>query len=174
MYLKGLILLLLVLALVNCRSDCPLDEEPVMKATLQWYDTTTREYRDMSYYKRIYGLGGNGNVVVSDNYAYLPLSLRADSVTYIFEPIDGPNDTLILCYRRDFGPYETDENRCGYGADFSGGAYIYGSKELTSGLNDTRYGGVSRTTFEYGDAQYRGRIGNQWELRNIYEVDLYR
>ncbi|MDJ1470872.1 hypothetical protein [Xanthocytophaga flava] len=125
-------------------------------------------------FKRIYGLGGKGDVVMSDTVAYLPLSLHADSVTYIFEGIDGTIDTLVLCYNRNFGPYKGDENRCGYGADFSGDYVISGSNDTTHVVGDSRYYGASRTTFSYGYAEYRNNVSNWGPIQNIYAVTLYK
>ena len=88
----------------------------------------------------------------------LPLSLLADSVTYVFEQADDRRDTLVLCYRRNIEPYRTGRSNCGYVANISGDETIYGRadsvliRELPEGLR-----GKSRTTFAGGRVEYRRR-----------------
>jgi hypothetical protein len=172
--LRYLILLGLVAGLVffNCRSECPPDEEPVMKTTFRVYDRSTGLSTGRLSFRRIYGLGGRGNVAANDSIAYLPLSLHADSVTYVFESAEGSRDTLILFYSRNFGPYAGNERRCGYGADFNGDSYIQGSNDTLRVINNPAYYGKSRTTFSNGSAQFRERGGLGTPIQNIYAIQL--
>ncbi len=177
LFLRYSVLVALVTALVffTCKSECPPDEEPVMKTSIRVYDRATYAYKGNVQFRRIYGLGGKGDVVMNDSVAYLPLSLHADSVTYVFESDNTMRDTLILFYNRDFGPYAPDKKRCGFGADFNGSSYIHGSNDTLRAVTDPRFRHQSRTTFAEGSAQFRESnhfLGNI--VTNIYKIELLK
>lgn len=166
---------LLNFLLVSCLSECPPDEEPVMKTVVRLYDSTNlNPSLGTMPFKRIYGLGAHGNVAMNDSISYLPLSLHADSVTYIFEGMDGDVDTLILFYTRNFGIYKASPKRCGYGADFNGDYFIQGSNDTLHVINNPRYYHTSRTTFSDGYAQYRENAGIFSPTENLYSIELYQ
>ncbi|QHT67068.1 hypothetical protein GXP67_10620 [Rhodocytophaga rosea] len=104
-----LLLLIPPLLSLNCKRDCYPYKEPELKAVFSLGDIP---------FERVYGLGGKGDISrKKDGYYYLPVSLHADSVTYIFE--HPPRiDTLTIFYSRSFFfEYE----RCGYEVRVGGG-----------------------------------------------------
>jgi hypothetical protein len=96
-----LLLLIPPLLSLKCERDCFPSKEPELKVI---FSQATPSFQ------RVYGLGGNGNISRRDGYYYLPVSLRADSITYIFEH-PPRTDTLTILYSRNFF-YESE--RCGY------------------------------------------------------------
>lgn len=122
-----LLLLIPPLLSLNCKRDCFPSQEPVLKVIF---------FQTNPSFERIYGLGGKGNIFKKDGYYYLPVSLRADSVTYIFEHSSN-TDTLTIFYSRNFF-FESE--RCGYEVELAGGS-------VTTTFTDARVNFTDREGF---------------------------
>jgi hypothetical protein len=94
-------------------------------------------------FQRVYGLGGKGNVSKKDGYYYLPVSLRADSVTYIFEH-SLRTDTLTIFYSRNFF-FESE--RCGYEVELASGSVTTTFTDALVNFTD-REGFFERSRYE--------------------------
>ncbi len=70
-----------------------------------------------SPYRRIYGIGGNGEALVRNDQTFpFVLSVVRDTVVYVLEATNqAANDTLAVSYSRSFN-YRSD--RCGFEVDF--------------------------------------------------------
>jgi hypothetical protein len=99
---------LTVFLAAKCR-DCYPSREPELKAIFYQDSLET----DISFQK-VYGLGGKNTIHKKNGYYYLPISLHADSVTYIFES-GILTDTVTFYYSRTFAFHS---ERCGYEAKF--------------------------------------------------------
>jgi hypothetical protein len=117
-------------------------------------------------FTRVYGVGGRGDITSSGDTLRLPLSLLADSVTYIFEQASGRRDTLVLCYTRRIEMLQT----CGYTANINGDNFIYGRNDTLQIRELTNLWRRSRTTFSRGRAEYRVPARTLGPLRNSYQV----
>ncbi len=104
-FIIRLLLLILPLLSLKCERECNPYREPEMRALFS--------QKNISF-QRVYAVGGKGNIVKKNGYYHLPVSLQADSITYIFEnPLR--TDTLTIYYsRRFFFEFE----RCGHEVEF--------------------------------------------------------
>jgi hypothetical protein len=118
------------LLLAGCKDECFPAYEPELKVTfLLGPDTPALEVG------RIYTPGGR-EVAFREGHYFLPLSLHADSVTYVFE---SPNrsDTLTLFYTRKF---YFESRRCGYVVQIEPGYDATGRPSRgTLGVSDVTY-----------------------------------
>jgi hypothetical protein len=104
-YFIRLLLLIPLLVSLKCERKCNPHKEPEMKAMFS--------QKNISF-QQVYAIGGKGNIAKKNGYYHLPVSLLADSVTYIFEN-PSRTDTLTIYYtRRFFLEFE----RCGHEVEF--------------------------------------------------------
>lgn len=136
-FMKRLILLLLLippLLSLKCGRDCYPHKEPELKVVFSLGDIP---------FQRVYGLGGKGDINRRDGVYYLPVSLHADSVTYVFE--HPPRiDTLTILYSRKFF-FESEQ--CGYEVDLGGGNVTTTFTEARVNFTD-RDGFFERSRYE--------------------------
>lgn len=143
-----------LILLSGCENECPPNTEPVVLTT---FTPAFSEYKPS--FKRVYGLGGKGDIAlqtyVDSSFLRLPLSLRADSVVYIFEHTSSKTDTLIFCYNRNIGIYE-GRKECGYGVEVTGDTEIFGRRDSARIHILPTLNRRNRTTFVGGEVIYRG------------------
>ncbi|CAA9224100.1 MAG: hypothetical protein AVDCRST_MAG56-570 [uncultured Cytophagales bacterium] len=134
--------LLAAFLLAACKDECYYAQEPELKLVL---DPGTR-------FRRVYSPDGR-DVPVRNGRPVLPVSLHADSVTYLFDG-ETRTDTLTIFYTRRFF-FESE--KCGMVVEVTG-----------QGLRQD-----VRTTFTNASVVF---TSDEWGLgpnrRNIYEVRI--
>jgi len=139
--------LLAAFLLAACTDECLPAREPELRVSFLLLPNTPAV--EVS---RVYTPEGREVAFRNGNY-YLPLSLHADSVTYVFE---SPNrsDTLTLFYQRNF---YFESRRCGYVVEM--------------GPRNGGNGRDHRSTFEAVDVTY-SRSSLFSSRRNIYAITI--
>jgi hypothetical protein len=137
---------LLGFLLAGCRDDCHSSREP----ELQVY-VSPDPLVPFQGFQKVYAPGGK-EVPLRQGQYFLPVSLHADSVTYLFQSA-GKLDSLTIFYTRRFF-FESE--KCGFVAE----------------LEHFRPGRTVRTTFSNVQVQFRETLRLSRNNVNVFAIQI--
>ncbi len=144
-FMRSLLICLLAgCFLAGCKDDCFYSREPELRVIVNGNENLPN-----GEFQKVYGLDGKQAPYREGTY-FLPVSLHADSVTYLFE---SPRqvDSLTIFYTRRFF-FESE--KCG----------------MVVALEDSGWERAARTTFQDAWVLFDD---NDWGVRrNVYEVRI--
>jgi len=142
-----LIFLLTASWCLGCKDPCLPSKEPQLKVIFEWQGGPPSDG-----FRKVYAPDG-WEVPFRNEAYFLPVSLHADSVTYLFEGSTGKVDTLTILYPRRFF-FESEQ--CGMVAEIKGAP---GQRSV-------------RTTFQQANVVFSVDEPSGGGNRNIYEVRI--